>query len=46
MSHYAELIALWNLSDLLERTSLEPFRQNYRQLVDEVRERLAGDGQA
>ncbi|GEM_PF-1119802 len=42
--HHAEQVALWNLSALLERELVEPFKQNYRQLVEGATERLAGDG--
>jgi hypothetical protein len=41
--HHAEQVALWNLSALLERALVEPLRQNYRQLVAQARDRLAGD---
>jgi hypothetical protein len=43
--HPAEQVALWNLSALLERELVEPFKQNYSQLVVEARERLASSGQ-
>jgi hypothetical protein len=34
--HHAEQVALWNLSALLERELVEPFKQSYSQLVDEA----------
>jgi hypothetical protein len=43
--HDGDQLALWNLSALLERELVEPFKQNYAQLVEEARERLAGNGQ-
>ena len=42
--HRAEQVELWNLSALLERALVEPFKQNYRQSVAEARDRLAGNG--
>ena len=42
--HHGEQVALWNLSALLERALVEPLKQNYRQLVAEARDRLAGNG--
>ena len=42
--HHAEQVALWNLSALLERQLVEPFKKDYAQLIEEARERLAGDG--
>ncbi len=41
--HHGEQVALWNLSALLERELVEPFRSNYRDLVDRARVRLAGE---
>lgn len=36
-----ERAALWALSGALERTLVEPFKPEYRLLVDEARDRLA-----
>lgn len=36
-----ERAALWALSGALERTLAEPFKPEYRRLVDEARDRLA-----
>jgi hypothetical protein len=41
--HDGERTALFNLSALLERELVEPFRRDYRELVDQARTRLAGD---
>ena len=45
-AHPAEQVSLWNLSAVLERELAEPFSVNYRPLVKEARERLAGDHSA
>jgi hypothetical protein len=39
--HPAEQTALWNLSALLERVLVEPFRSDYAALVEAARQRLA-----
>jgi hypothetical protein len=41
--HDGERTALFNLSALLERELVEPFQQNYLELVDLARVRLAGE---
>lgn len=41
--HDGERTALFNLSALLERELVEPFQQNYGELVDRARARLAGE---
>jgi hypothetical protein len=42
--HQAEQVALWNLSALLERALAEPFDPDYRQLVNDARDRLVDSG--
>jgi hypothetical protein len=42
----AEQIVLWNLTCLLEKALVEPFKLNYRQLLQEARDRLRGDDDA
>jgi|APFre7841882724_1041349.scaffolds.fasta_scaffold454998_1 hypothetical protein len=42
----AEQIALWNLTCLLEKALLEPFKPNYDQLLQEARDRLRGEDNA
>jgi hypothetical protein len=42
-AHHGEQVALWNLSALLERELVEPFRSDYRDLVEQARVRLAGE---
>jgi hypothetical protein len=43
-AHQGEQVALWNLSALLERELVEPFEDNYQELLDQARVRLAGQG--
>jgi hypothetical protein len=40
----AERRALWNLTALLERVLVEPFSAQYRELVEQARERLREEG--
>jgi hypothetical protein len=35
-------VALWNLSAPIERDLVEPFQPDYRQVIDQARDRLAG----
>ncbi len=44
VEHHGERVALWHLSALLERELVEPFRADYRSLVEAARQRLAGEG--
>jgi hypothetical protein len=39
--HPGEQVALWNLSALLERELIQPFQDDYPQLVAQARVRLA-----
>jgi hypothetical protein len=41
--HHGEQVALWNLSALLKCELVEPFRPDYRELVEQARARLAGE---
>jgi hypothetical protein len=43
LAHAGERTAFFNLSALLERELVEPFQQNYSELVDQARVRLAGE---
>ncbi|MEL6438192.1 MAG: hypothetical protein AAFQ80_02885 [Cyanobacteria bacterium J06621_8] len=40
IEHQSEKRALWNLCCLLEEKMLEPFTENYEELLNEARERL------
>ncbi len=40
IEHQSEERALWNLCCLLEREMVEPFMENYNELLSEARERL------
>ena len=43
IEHQSEERALWNLCCLLEELMVEPFTENYRELLQEARERLKDD---
>ncbi|MFC5006766.1 hypothetical protein ACFPIJ_54270 [Dactylosporangium cerinum] len=44
--HHGEQVALWNLSALLERELVQPFQDNYGDLIAQARVRLAGEAGA
>ena len=43
IEHQAEERALWNLTCYFERELVEPFSENYCQILDAARERLKDD---
>lgn len=43
--HHGEQVALWSLSALLERELVEPFADNYLDLLAGARDRLGGCGE-
>jgi hypothetical protein len=43
IEHQAEERALWNLTCYFERELVEPFSENYGQILDAARERLKDD---
>lgn len=40
IQHQAEARVLWNVTCLLDKSLVEPFQENYRELLDKAREKL------
>ena len=43
MADQAEQRALWNLESVLEKALAEPFLPNYKELLDQAKERVKGE---